>query len=126
MTYRPHEFSEIAGVSVRTLQRWDKAGKLQALRTQRGHRYYTDEHVNKIKGLKPTIWKSVIYCRVSSHGQNPELQNQVEAMHQFCTAREVSVDEVIKEVGGGMNFIRKKFVKLIAQILAASDSIALK
>ncbi|WP_293088602.1 MerR family transcriptional regulator [Moorena sp. SIO3H5] len=28
MHYRPHEFAKIAGVTVRTLQRWDISGKL--------------------------------------------------------------------------------------------------
>ena len=31
---RPHEFAEEIGVSVETLRRWDRTGKLKAKRTQ--------------------------------------------------------------------------------------------
>ncbi|MDJ0599758.1 MAG: MerR family transcriptional regulator [Crocosphaera sp.] len=48
MHYRPSEFADLAGVSVKTLHRWDSSGKLKPLRTVGGHRYYTDEHINHI------------------------------------------------------------------------------
>ena len=47
MHYRPNEFADLAGVSVKTLHRWDSSGKLKPLRTIGGHRYYTDEHINQ-------------------------------------------------------------------------------
>ncbi|MDB9382614.1 MerR family DNA-binding transcriptional regulator, partial [Nodularia spumigena CS-584] len=31
--FKPHEFAEKIGVSVKTLQRWDNSGKLPAKRT---------------------------------------------------------------------------------------------
>ncbi len=31
---RPHEFAQQTGVSVETLRRWDRTGKLKAKRTQ--------------------------------------------------------------------------------------------
>src|SRR5574344_305122 len=40
-TYKPHDFSEMIGVSVKTLQRWDNDGKLKAYRTPTDRRYYT-------------------------------------------------------------------------------------
>lgn len=39
--YKPKQFSELLGVSVKTLQRWDNAGKLIANRTPTNRRYYT-------------------------------------------------------------------------------------
>ena len=39
--YKPQEFAEMIGVSVKTLQRWDKGGKLKAYRTPTNRRYYT-------------------------------------------------------------------------------------
>ena len=39
--YKPQEFAEMIGVSVKTLQRWDKEGKLKANRTPTDRRYYT-------------------------------------------------------------------------------------
>ncbi|MDE5106519.1 MAG: MerR family transcriptional regulator, partial [Trichodesmium sp. St17_bin3_1_1] len=65
MHYRPNEFADLAEVSVKTLHRWDSSGKLKPLRTTGGHRYYTDEHINQIKGIVKNPRINVIYCRVS-------------------------------------------------------------
>lgn len=43
--YKPQDFAEMLGVSVKTLQRWDREGKLKAFRTLTNRRYYTDEHL---------------------------------------------------------------------------------
>jgi len=43
--YKPQDFAEMLGVSVKTLQRWDREGKLKAFRTPSNRRYYTDEHL---------------------------------------------------------------------------------
>ena len=44
-TYKPNEFAEMVGVSVKTLQRWDNEDILKAFRTPTNRRYYTDEHI---------------------------------------------------------------------------------
>ena len=55
MHYRPNEFADLAGVSVKTLHRWDSSGKLKPLRTIGGHRYYTDEQsFQELKALTRT------------------------------------------------------------------------
>jgi len=61
--------------------------------------------------------KNVVYCRVSSNNQKPELINQVRAMEEFCLAQGLPIDEMIKEIGGGLNFKRQKFMTLIESIL---------
>lgn len=65
-TYKPHELAEKLGLSVRTLQRWDKSGKLPARRTVTNYRYYTEDDLRVAQGLKPleALKKIVIYCRV--------------------------------------------------------------
>lgn len=117
--YRPHELATKLGVSVRTLQRWDKSGKLPAKRTPTNYRYYTDDDLRIAQGLKPidALRKTIIYCRVSSNAQKPELKNQVAAMETFCLGRGIIVNETITEIGGGLNFKRKKFIALVVSIL---------
>lgn len=44
MNYSPAEFAKKIGVSVKTLQRWDKLTYLIAYRYPSNRRYYTDEH----------------------------------------------------------------------------------
>lgn len=38
--YKPKDFAELLGVSVKTLQRWDRDGILKANRTPTNRRYY--------------------------------------------------------------------------------------
>ena len=45
--YNVSEASEKIGVSVKTLQRWDRDGKLVASRTPSNRRYYTDEQLKE-------------------------------------------------------------------------------
>lgn len=47
-TYNISEAAEIMGVSVKTLQRWDREGKLIANRTPSNRRYYTDKQLREI------------------------------------------------------------------------------
>ena len=39
-------------------------------------------------------------------------------MEQFCLGKGLVVDEWVSEVGGGLNFKRRKFLKLISSILS--------
>ena len=39
--YKPRQFAQLIGVSVKTLQRWDREGILVARRTPTNRRYYT-------------------------------------------------------------------------------------
>lgn len=47
--YKPREFAELVGVSVKTLQRWDKNGTLPAQRTPTNRRYYTQEQLKVMR-----------------------------------------------------------------------------
>lgn len=123
--YKPHEFAKRINVSVKTLQRWDIAGKLPAKRTLSGHRYYTEDDLLAAQGLKPVEAKRkvVVYCRVSSAPQKPELKNQVAAMETFCLNRGLAVNEWVSEIGGGLNFKRKRFLNLIMSMLKGEVSV---
>lgn len=44
--YKPNEFAKLVGVSVKTLQRWDRDGVLKAHRSPTNRRYYTDDQVD--------------------------------------------------------------------------------
>ena len=123
--FKPHEFAQKIGVSVKTLQRWDVAGKLPAKRTLSGHRFYTESDLLIAQGLKPveSNRRVVVYCRVSSSGQKPELKNQISAMETFCLGRGLAVDDWISEIGSGLNFKRKKFLSMIIAMLKGEISV---
>ena len=62
--------------------------------------------------------RTVAYCRVSSQAQKPDLLNQQSVLRDYCQQQKMVVDEWITEIGGGLNFERKQFLKLIDAILA--------
>ncbi len=47
--YNATEFAKLVGVSVKTLQRWDRLGILKAKRKASNRRYYTEE--DRVKAL---------------------------------------------------------------------------
>ena len=117
--YTPAVFAKRVGVSVKTLQKWDRMGVLPAKRTITNRRYYTDEDLAAALRL-PRVQKerrTVAYCRVSSQAQKPDLANQRRVLEAFCTQRNIEVDEWMMEVGGGLNFKRKQFLSLVDAIL---------
>jgi putative resolvase len=48
--------------------------------------------------------------------------SQVAALERFCAGRGLAVAEWISEVGGGMNFRRRKFLQLLEQVIAGEVS----
>ena len=48
--YKPKDFAELLGVSVKTLQRWDRDNILKAKRTPTNRRYYTYDQYLEFKG----------------------------------------------------------------------------
>ena len=120
--YRVNEFAKRIGKSPATLRRWDNTGILVAKRHPSGHRYYDESDVRKILGVKEPNRKKVVYCRVSSHGKKDDLQSQIEALEKFCLASGIAVDEWIKEIAGGMNFKRKKFLRLMSEVASGAVS----
>lgn len=113
-TYNVTEFAKLLGVAIITLQRWDREGRLKALRTPSNRRLYTDEHLRQARGLSPKAERlTIAYARVSSQAHKPDLDNQMRVLEDFCAANGWAVDQWVKEVGGGLNFKRPKFLKLI-------------
>ena len=117
-TYSITQFAKLVGVSVKTLQRWDREGRLSPARTPTKRRVYTDEHLAQILPRRhPAERKTVVYMRVSSQEQKPDLVNQRTVLEQFCAARGIVVTEWVSEVAGGLNFTRPRFLALVDQIV---------
>jgi putative resolvase len=91
----------------------EREGKLTAMRLPSGQRYFDESDVRDVPGGAPG---KRLTCRVSSAGHRDDLVSQVGAMEQYCLAGATAVDEWIEEVGGGMNFRRKRFLGLIGRI----------
>lgn len=93
-------------------------GKLKPSRTPTNRRIYTDAQLAEIQGVRENAHRqSVAYVRVSSQAQRPDLRNQRLRLEEFCIGRGLAIDEWIEEIGGGLNFKRPKFLKLIDRIV---------
>ena len=114
--YRINEFAKRIGRATSTIRRWEREGKLAAKRLPSGQRYFDESDVRAMLGGAPDKRLTVVYCRVSSTGQKDDLASQLAAMEAYCLAGAIAVDEWIKEVGGGMNFKRKRFLDLLDRI----------
>jgi len=58
--------SKLLGVTVRTIQRWDKEGKIRCVRTVGGKRRIPESKIKRILGIHEER-KIIGYARVSSH-----------------------------------------------------------
>jgi predicted site-specific integrase-resolvase len=112
-TYSIGGFAERIGRSTQTVRRWEREGKLIAKRHPSGHRYFDESDVRSMLGGAPKAKSTIVYCRVSSAGQKNDLAAQVNAMETYCLGAGNAVDEWVKEIGGGMNFKRKRFLDIM-------------
>lgn len=119
--YRITEFSKLIGVSIRTLQRWDKSGKLIPIKSPSGHRYYSHkqylDYINPDKSNLIDNRKTVIYTRVSTKNQKDDLKNQVEFIQNYINAKGIIADDIIQEFNSGLNYNRKLWNELIQDCL---------
>ncbi len=116
-TYSPKNFSKLVGVSVFTLQRWDRNGTLTAHRTPTNRRYYNHDQYLQYRGLVASMsGKTIVYARVSSSSQKKDLATQKEALRAYCFEHEVKVDAWIEDIGSALNYKRKGFNQIIEEI----------
>ncbi|KXH83722.1 IS607 family transposase [Sporosarcina sp. HYO08] len=113
--YKPNEFAKMLNVTVKTLQNWDNDGKLIAYRNPSGRRFYTNEQYEAYMGInqRNQVGKTVIYGRVSNNGQKDDLQNQLAFLREFANARGMIVDDVMTDIGSGLNYKRKHWNALL-------------
>ena len=116
---KPKDFAEKIGVTVKTLQNWDNDGTLKAQRTPTNRRYYTEQQYLEYIGQgKSSQRKVVAYARVSNAGQKDDLANQVEFLRNYANGKGIILDEVITDIGSGLNYKRKKWNQLLDSIMS--------
>ena len=119
------ELASALGVSVVTLRRWDKAGKLEpCLRTVGGHRRYRLSEALAALGGADHLLKEdqshkrlvVGYARVSSFDQKEDLARQKERLEAHLSNTPNSL--VLTDLGSGLNFKKRGLTKLLALVMA--------
>ncbi len=115
-TYSPKQFGSLIGRTTKTLQKRDRDGILKAHRSITNRRYYTHDQYLEVVGRKSIDKKLVTYCRVSSAGQKNDLISQRKAVEAFCLAAGKEIQEKLEDIGSGLNYKRKNFVKLMEMV----------
>ncbi|PSN81980.1 IS607 family transposase [Candidatus Marsarchaeota G2 archaeon OSP_D] len=108
--YTLKEACLLLGLHPRTIQKWDKQGKIRVVRTPGGRRRIPESEIRRLQGEKGI--RSVIgYARVSSNTQKDDLERQVEYLRQR------GVREVVTDIGSGLNEKRRGFLRLLDRVL---------
>lgn len=111
--------AEIFGVSISTIYRWLKSNKLsEPSRTFGNHRRFNKQKILDIK--TPKIRSVVLYSRVSSYTQKPDLKRQKSTLYKF--AKESGFKNIIEiqDIGSGMNF-KKKGIRELFKLLTNGE-----
>ncbi|QBI54074.1 IS607 family transposase [Streptomonospora litoralis] len=101
------EWARKQGVSYRSALNWFHAGTLPvAARQLATGTILVEEPVT-------TGGRAAAYCRVSSAGRKPDLERQAGRVAAACTERGITLDQVVTEVGSGLNGNRPKLHALL-------------
>jgi putative resolvase len=115
----PKEAAEELGISIRTLIRWDQAGKLATVRTVGNQRRIPVEEIFRLRRQgEPQALRCAIYARVSSvrQEQDGNLSRQTERLKEAARARGYDVVAVITEQASSLNERRRGMKKLLALV----------
>jgi putative resolvase len=113
--YTLKEAKKLLGVTTRTIQRWDKEGKIRVVRTVGGRRRVPESEIKRILGLKEE--RAVVgYARVSSATQKDDLERQKQLIHSYAKDKGHDEIQILSDVGSGLNEKRKGFLKLLEMV----------
>ncbi|MEM4032715.1 MAG: helix-turn-helix domain-containing protein [Zestosphaera sp.] len=84
--YRTSEVAELLNISVSTVKKWIKQGRLHALRVGKLWMIPESEVRRILSGVERREIRAAIYARVSSRKQKTDgnLERQVERLSVFC------------------------------------------
>ena len=114
--YTIHEFSQMVGKTPQTLRNWERRGVLfPHHKGMNGYRYYSDEQLHQVLGIRQVKRIVIGYCRVSSPKQKDDLERQIGNVTTYLTAQG-NPFEIISDVGSGINYSKKGLQDLIRRI----------
>lgn len=106
------EAAKIRGVSIETLRRWEKVGKLKpADKTEGGHRRYRVADLLRVNN--PNLRFTVTYARVSTPTRKSNLATQEAVLNGYCEQQGWENIYNLSDVGSGLNYKKRGLLKLI-------------
>jgi predicted site-specific integrase-resolvase len=107
------EIMKLLGVSAQKLAYWRKTNKIIYQKVAyKVYLYELPEFEKKINTRK-----HILYARVSNTKQNDDLKRQIQLLRTYTAAKGIIPDEVIEDIGSGMNEERVGFDKLLKLIV---------
>ncbi|MBB3101628.1 putative site-specific integrase-resolvase [Actinoplanes campanulatus] len=104
------EWAAATGISYATARRRYESGTLPVPTYRIGRLIMVGEPVTGVTG---DAGQTVVYARVSSADQEPDLDRQVARVTVWATGQRIGVDRVVTEVGSSLNGHRKKLLGLL-------------
>lgn len=103
------EWAASQGVSYAAARKWYRTGTLPVPARKVGGLVL----VGDLTEQRPEPGRTVVYARVSSAEQRPDLDRQVARVTEWATGQHLSVDRVITEVGSALDGHRRKFLSML-------------
>ncbi|MEN3611268.1 IS607 family transposase [Plantactinospora sp. ZYX-F-223] len=104
------EWAAATGISYATARRRYESGTLPVPTYRLGRLIVVGEPVT---GLTGSTGQTVVYARVSSADQKPDLDRQVARVTMWATGQNLAVNRVVTEVGSALNGHGKKLLALL-------------
>lgn len=106
------EASDLLGVSIKTLRRWEQQGKISSIRTPGGHRRYRRQDILQSGQATPFI---IGYAPVNRPEQKPQLDTQIKALEEFCS-QQGQPFEILTDIGNGVSHNHPNLMRLVEMI----------
>lgn len=108
MFLTPKQVQKQYGYHPKTLANWADEGKIVCTKSPGGHRRYL---TSSLEAMRSQEGETILYARISTPAQKPELENQVTYLGQNYPGC-----QCIREIGSGLNFKRKRFLALMERV----------
>ena len=102
-------------ISYQTLKRWKDEGRIQVKRLAPKKVLYDIDSILNEPEINDTRL-NVIYARVSTTKQKPDLINQIELIKNYMINSGIKPDKVYSEIASGLNDKRVELNKLLSDI----------
>ena len=108
------EVAKILGVHPKTIQKWDREGKIRCIRTVGGRRRIPESEIKRImvSMRRERLWDMQEFCHIH---KKDDLERQVEAIRSYAKENGWQV-EILRDIGSGLNEDRKNYRKLIQMV----------
>lgn len=119
--YNSKETCKLLGISRRTLGRMMQNGEIKSVIVNNRH-YFTESTLNNFEGMVTKNKDIYLYSRVSSSNQKNDLLTQQKLLDEYAVSKGYIIKEHLSDIGSGINFKRKNFLKLINLVIEGKVS----